>query len=101
MEISKSDVPIRCTDIWSTDNNGTTIIFSYANYDLRRYDLNLAGTFVWNLCDGDHSIEDIAELIGRLFGQRLSEQEAIDLCISSIQSFQNSGLVFIGNHHEL
>ena len=102
VKVSRFDIPVRCTDIWFTGDNGTTIVFSYVTYKLERYDLNIVGTFMWHLCDGNHSIEDIANIIGKLAQDGLNEgQEIIDYCIEFIQTLQDYGVIYIDNSHEL
>jgi hypothetical protein len=102
VKVSGSDIPVKRTDIWSTGDNGRTVVFSYAIYNLEKYDLDPVGTFMWHLCDGSNSIERIASVIGKLV-QRQSgeEQKIIENCIEFIQRLQDHGLIYIGNSCEL
>jgi methyltransferase-like protein len=56
------------------------------------YSLNPVGTFIWEHCDGRHSIKDISEAMAAEF--TVSPQDALQDCLQFVQELTQEGLLF-------
>jgi hypothetical protein len=52
--------------------------------------LNLSAAFIWDLCDGTHTVQEIAENIQKMPGAQ--DQDLLQIVADSIASFSKKGL---------
>lgn len=58
---------------------------------LKRVSLDEMGSFVWDLCDGERSVREIASLMGRQY--RLNRREAVLSLTTFLRSLGKRGLI--------
>ncbi|MCS7265828.1 MAG: PqqD family protein [Armatimonadetes bacterium] len=57
----------------------------------RQIELDEIGSFVWNLCDGSHTVADIAEALQKRY--QLSRREAFASLAEFLSQLQRKGLI--------
>ena len=58
--------PLRMTHLWRR-RNGHVVLFSDATFNVRRFDLNAVGFFVWELSDGKRTAAEIVERVSAAY----------------------------------
>ena len=64
--ISTKFIPRRATDLWRPKNNGEITILGIGG---KLVNLNYSGFILWQLIDGERTIEEILRLYGSIFNQ--------------------------------
>lgn len=72
------------------DDSGTVILLLSG----MMHQLNLVGGMIWQLCDGEHTVEDIAMSLGREFD--VAEEEVTDDVIEFVNELTERGWLIHG-----
>ena len=72
------------------DDSGTVILLLSG----MMHQLNLVGGMIWQLCDGDHTIEDIADVLGKEFD--VSRAEVTDDIVDFVTDLTDRGWLING-----
>src|SRR5262245_20047088 len=60
----------------------------------RVYVLNVSAAYVWNCCDGDHSVDQIADELAAALGTQAPERGALVADVEkSLDEFRRAGLL--------
>ena len=84
-----TDTPIRAENVVFREIEEEGILYQVE--DGRVHVLNGTAYTIWNQCDGEHTIEEIAEGLTETF--QVDEQIALKDVRQSVEAFQNLGLL--------
>jgi methyltransferase-like protein len=82
-------IPITKPDLINQDVDGETLILN--NQGAEIHQLNEVASFIWGQCDGQHSIDDIAQLLLQHYS--VSQQQATIDVAEIIEQFKTKGLL--------
>jgi hypothetical protein len=57
-------VPVPLAHVWRK-RDGRVVVFSDAQFNIERIELNELGSRIWELCDGRRSVKEIAEELAK------------------------------------
>jgi radical SAM superfamily enzyme YgiQ (UPF0313 family) len=92
---SNGSCPKRLSDMWRADTqDGSTAILSDASVSLGSFRLDEIGSFVWQLCDGTKTVDEIArELVAECEGPTPPHETVVSDTVRLLQSLRSDGLI--------
>ncbi len=75
LKVPKIFFPSRISELWFEEDDQSVNLFSDKRLRLTKYKLNEIGSFIWRLCDGEHSNDEIARSV---FESLEGEKPALD-----------------------
>ncbi len=87
--------PKRLSDMWRVDpQDGSTAILSDASLALSRFRLDEVGSFIWRLCDGTRTVDEIAkEVAAACDGLTPPRETVVSDTVRLLQSLRTNGLI--------
>jgi radical SAM superfamily enzyme YgiQ (UPF0313 family) len=74
----------------------TVILFRQQGEVLDTTEVNLFGKDLLNLCDGGHSVEEMAENLYAQYGQDMTRDQFVAACLEAVESLGSMGLLETG-----
>lgn len=86
--------PVRLTELWFQNESRDVILFSDKDLLLSNFQMNDVGSFIWKLCDGEHSNQEIAQKLWSVIeGERPSMESVLGDVNSYLSRLKESDLV--------